>query len=89
MFLSRKLDLIHITVFYAAFFTLKIACAITARISCNFLYLVSFCFYLKNRDNCFISLPLNTLKVTFKKENAGNLFSIVRIIIRSLVTGFT
>lgn len=55
----------------------------------NFLYFVSFCFYLKNKDNCFISLPLDTLKVTFKKENAGNLFSIVRIIIRSFVTGFT
>lgn len=55
----------------------------------NFLYFVSFSFYLKNKDNCFISLPLDTLKVTFKKENAGNLFSIVRIIIRSFVTGFT
>ena len=49
----------------------------------NFLYFVSFCFYLKNKDNCFISLPFETLKDSFKKENAHNLFSIVRIVVRS------
>ena len=49
----------------------------------NFLYFVSFCFYLKNKDNCFNSLPFDTLKDSVKKENAGNSFSIVRIVVRS------
>ena len=49
----------------------------------NFLHFVSFCFYLKNKDNCFISLPFDTLKVSFKKEGAANLFSIVRIAVWS------
>ena len=53
-------------------------------IPCRIFYFVPFFLYLKNKDNRFISLQFDTLKVTPPpKKNAANLFSIVRIVVRS------